>query len=108
MIAVGSDAPDFELRNHTGGTVRLSDYRGKKHVVLAFKPQKLDEIAPELTRNLRANTVVVSQLAGVQAQAHVRKRRAGAEAFRDVLNLNHRVLRGAAAISGWSSTTTGG
>lgn len=38
MIAVGSDAPDFELRNHTGGTVRLSDYRGRKHVVLAFHP----------------------------------------------------------------------
>jgi peroxiredoxin len=38
MIAVGSDAPDFELRNHTGGSVRLSDYRGKKHVVLAFHP----------------------------------------------------------------------
>ena len=38
MIAVGSDAPDFELRNHTGGKVRLSDYRGKKHVVLAFHP----------------------------------------------------------------------
>ena len=38
MIAVGSNAPDFELRNHTGGTVRLSDYRGKKHVVLAFHP----------------------------------------------------------------------
>ncbi len=38
MIAVGSDAPDFELRNHTGGAVRLSDFRGKKNVVLAFHP----------------------------------------------------------------------
>src|SRR5687768_10680859 len=34
----GDDAPDFELRSHRGGTVRLSDYRGKKNVVLAFHP----------------------------------------------------------------------
>jgi peroxiredoxin len=38
MIAVGSDAPGFELRNHTGGKVRLSDYKGNKNVVLAFHP----------------------------------------------------------------------
>jgi peroxiredoxin len=34
----GEEAPDFELRSHRGGTVRLSDYRGKKNVVLAFHP----------------------------------------------------------------------
>ena len=34
----GDPAPDFELRSHRGGTVRLSDYRGKKNVVLAFHP----------------------------------------------------------------------
>ena len=38
MLGVGSEAPDFELRNHTGSTVRLSSYRGKKTVVLAFHP----------------------------------------------------------------------
>lgn len=38
MIAVGSDAPDFELGTHTRTKVRLSDYRGKKNVVLAFHP----------------------------------------------------------------------
>ena len=34
----GDDAPDFELRSHRGGTVRLSSFRGKKNVVLAFHP----------------------------------------------------------------------
>jgi peroxiredoxin len=34
----GDEAPDFELRSHTGGTVRLSDFRGKKNVVVAFHP----------------------------------------------------------------------
>lgn len=38
MIAVGSNAPDFELGTHTRAKVRLSDYRGKKNVVLAFHP----------------------------------------------------------------------
>lgn len=34
----GDDAPDFELRSHRGGTVKMSDYRGSKNVVLAFHP----------------------------------------------------------------------
>jgi len=35
--------------------------------VLAVKPQKLDEIAPDLRRFLSAKTVLVSLLAGVEA-----------------------------------------
>jgi peroxiredoxin len=38
MVKVGEVAPDFELRTHKGGTVKLSDFRGKKNVVLAFHP----------------------------------------------------------------------
>ena len=34
----GDEAPDFELRSHRGGSVRLSDFRGKKNVVIAFHP----------------------------------------------------------------------
>ena len=34
----GDAAPDFELRSHRGGTVKLSDFRGKKNVVVAFHP----------------------------------------------------------------------
>ena len=38
MLKPGEDAPDFSLRSHRGGTVKLSDFRGKKNVVLAFHP----------------------------------------------------------------------
>lgn len=43
-IAIGAEAPDFELPSHEidngrpGKKVKLSDFRGKKNVVLAFYP----------------------------------------------------------------------
>jgi cytochrome oxidase Cu insertion factor (SCO1/SenC/PrrC family) len=35
-IKVGDTAPDFSLRDQNGKEVKLSDFRGKKDVVLAF------------------------------------------------------------------------
>jgi cytochrome oxidase Cu insertion factor (SCO1/SenC/PrrC family) len=35
-IKVGDTAPDFKLRDQNGKEIKLSDYRGKKNVVLAF------------------------------------------------------------------------
>ena len=35
-LKVGDRAPDFALPDQNGKTVRLSDFRGKKAVVLAF------------------------------------------------------------------------
>ena len=63
-------------------------------VVLAFKPQKLDEIAPELRRHLSAKTVVVSLLAGVEA-ASLRQRFPGVGAVvRATPNLPVSIRRG--------------
>ena len=36
VLKVGDPAPDFALTDQQGHTVRLSDFRGKKAVVLAF------------------------------------------------------------------------
>ncbi len=36
QIAIGREAPDFELTDVQGRAIRLSDYRGKKRVILSF------------------------------------------------------------------------
>ena len=35
---VGEEAPDFALKSHLDSEVKLSDFRGKKNVVMAFYP----------------------------------------------------------------------
>ncbi|GAC1417738.1 MAG: peroxiredoxin [Actinomycetota bacterium] len=37
-LEIGQEAPDFELRSTSGETVKLSDLRGKKNVLLVFYP----------------------------------------------------------------------
>ncbi len=37
-LKVGDLAPDFCLKSHLGELVRISEYRGKKNLVLAFFP----------------------------------------------------------------------
>ncbi|MEV5434550.1 peroxiredoxin [Streptomyces sp. NPDC052682] len=38
VVQVGEKAPDFELKDNHGATVRLSDFRGRQNVVLLFYP----------------------------------------------------------------------
>jgi pyrroline-5-carboxylate reductase len=65
-----------------------------KVALLAFKPQKLDEVAPDLRRFLSGRTTVVSLLAGVEA-ASVRQRFPGVGAIvRAMPNLAVAVRRG--------------
>jgi len=37
-LKIGDEAPDFTLPDTAGKPVKLSDFRGKKNVVLAFFP----------------------------------------------------------------------
>ena len=39
MLAEGTKAPDFEVQDDRGTIQRLSDYAGKKMVVLFFYPK---------------------------------------------------------------------
>jgi peroxiredoxin len=38
QLKVGDQAPDFTLKDNNNHDVKLSDFRGKKNVVLAFFP----------------------------------------------------------------------
>jgi len=63
----GESAPDFELRSHRGGSVKLSDFRGKQNVVLAFHPLAFTPVCArqmcgyeeDLGRFQRADTAVL-------------------------------------------------
>lgn len=79
MISVGSAAPDFELRSHTGQAVRLSSFRGKQQVVVAFHPlaftpvcatqmQTYEKARPRLDA-LNAHVVAISVDAGPSKKA---------------------------------------
>jgi pyrroline-5-carboxylate reductase len=67
-------------------------------VILGFKPQKLDEVAPDLRKYLTAKTVVVSSLAGVEV-ATLRQRFPGVGAIvRAMPNLPVAIRRGVIAL----------
>ncbi|MBP2581964.1 peroxiredoxin [Streptomyces sp. PvR006] len=54
-IEVGTEAPDFALRDNHGRTVRLSDFRGEKSVVLLFYPFAFTSVCAGELGELRDN-----------------------------------------------------
>jgi len=54
-ISEGSLAPDFELRSHRGGTVRLGDFRGKRNVLVAFHPLAFTPVCAGQMRAYQSN-----------------------------------------------------
>ncbi len=70
-IQVGAEAPDFELPSNIlengrpGKKVRLSDFRGKKNVVLAFYPLDFSPVCSKEHECFRED---LSRLEGADAQ----------------------------------------
>ncbi|MBP6043762.1 MAG: peroxiredoxin [Rhodoluna sp.] len=54
-LIIGDDAPDFSLANQFGETVTLSDFRGKKPVVVVFYPLSFSGICTGELCELRDN-----------------------------------------------------
>ena len=54
-LIIGDHAPDFELTNQYGETVKLSDFRGKKPVVLVFYPLSFSGICTGELCEIRDN-----------------------------------------------------
>ncbi|ASU84532.1 peroxiredoxin [Nocardiopsis gilva YIM 90087] len=59
-IEVGQSAPDFELSDQHGQTVRLSDFTGRKNVLLVFYPLAFSGVCQGELRELRDNTAEFS------------------------------------------------
>ncbi len=67
-VQVGGHVPDFELKDHTGADVRLSDYRGKQAVALVFYPFAFSGICTGELCEIRDNPALFAD-AGVQVLA---------------------------------------
>lgn len=55
MIETGSEAPDFDLEVDGTERVRLSDFRGKRNVLLVFHPFAFTPVCEEEARDLEDN-----------------------------------------------------
>lgn len=64
-VDVGQEAPDFTLPSRGGETITLSDYRGKKNVVLVFYPLAFSGVC---TKQLTAIGENETRYAGSDAQ----------------------------------------
>jgi len=78
-LAVGSTAPEFALKNQFGETISLSDYAGKKNVVLVFYPLSFSGICTGELCELRDNIALFQshdvELIGVSVDSHFVQRK---------------------------------
>ena len=75
-IKVGDTAPDFNLKDQDQKDVKLSDYRGKKNVVLAFYPLDWSPVCQGenkcLTDDFPKFPIANAELFGISATASSR------------------------------------
>jgi peroxiredoxin len=55
MIETGSEAPDFDLEVDASHRVRLSDFRGRRNVLLVFHPFAFTPVCEEEALDLQEN-----------------------------------------------------
>lgn len=92
----GDPAPDFELRSHRGSTVRLSDFRGRKNVVVAFHPlaftpvcaTQMSSYEKDITRFDAADTAVLGVSIDAQPSKSAWAKELGVSSF-DLLSDNY-------------------
>jgi peroxiredoxin len=61
-LSVGDVAPDFELEDQNGKKVRLSQYKGKKNVLLAFFPFAFSPVCTNELGELKEKEEVILKL----------------------------------------------
>jgi len=61
-IEVGDIAPDFELEDQNGKKVKLSQYRGKKNVLLAFFPFAFSPVCTNEMGDLKVKEETILKL----------------------------------------------
>ena len=91
MVKIGDAAPDFKLKNEEGKDVTLSEFKGKKNVVLAFYPFDFSPVCTnentcfsnDLPKFEGKDTVVF----GISADSHFTHK-----AWKDKLGIKHTLL----------------
>jgi peroxiredoxin len=90
-LKVGDVAPDFELPASGGRTIKLSDYRGKKNVLLAFYPFAFSPVCslqlPGLQENLGKFVALNTEVVGISVDS-----KHSSEAFAAHLHLEFPLL----------------
>lgn len=90
-LKVGDVAPDFTLVDQNNNRVGLSDFKGSKHVVLAFYPLDFSPVCslelPKLQENYRAFQQADAEVLGISIDS-----RWSHAAFAEKLNLSYRLL----------------
>jgi len=90
-LDVGQTAPDFRLRGPGGQFVSLSEYRGKKHVVIVFFPLAFSPVCshqlPDLQKDMRRFEALEAVVLGVSVDNHYAN-----EAFARSLGLSFPLL----------------
>lgn len=61
-LSVGDVAPDFELEDQNGKKIRLSQYKGKKNVLLAFFPFAFSPVCTNELGELKEKEDVILKL----------------------------------------------